>query len=379
MSTQTNKALRYTKRLVGFDTSSKLSNRLICKYLEMKLTKHGFVVERVAYLDSNRVRKINLIAKKGAGHGGLAYFGHTDVVPARRWFTKKAGPFEPKIARDRLYGRGTCDMKGSIACMLTAVQRFSWDDLKKPFYFVLTADEEIGFGGAKQVVEESKYYREMVDHQTKAIIGEPTSLEVVHAHKGSCKITAVSRGVAAHSSGTAGRNANLDMIPFLAEMKSLHDESMQNTQWQDEAFDPPTISMNICVRDNMEAFNVTPSKSVCRMYVRSMPRVDMEPVYNRIRAAAKKHEVKLKMQPFNGFWSEPDSPFVADTLQLVHKKTPRTVSFGTDGGVLTELQDKIVFGPGNIAQAHTFDEWISLEQLEQGTEMYSKLIRHWCC
>ena len=81
-------------------------------------------------------------------------------------------------------------MKGSIACMLTAAQRFAWDDLKHPIYFVCTADEEVGFGGAKRVVEESKYYREMVAHKSKAIIGEPTSLEIVHAHKGSIELVA---------------------------------------------------------------------------------------------------------------------------------------------------------------------------------------------
>ena len=114
----------------------------------MKLTKHGFVVEKIEYLDSRRVRKVNLVAKKGTGHGGLAYFSHSDVVPATKWFTKKFGPFEPTIARQRLYGRGSCAMKGSIACMLAASQQFSWDDLKKPIYFVVTADEEVGYLGA---------------------------------------------------------------------------------------------------------------------------------------------------------------------------------------------------------------------------------------
>jgi acetylornithine deacetylase len=82
------KTLRYAKRLIGFDSTSSNSNRSIAKYLEMKLTKHGFVVEVVEYRDSNNTRKVNVIAKKGSGHGGLAYFGHSDVVPAKGWFTK---------------------------------------------------------------------------------------------------------------------------------------------------------------------------------------------------------------------------------------------------------------------------------------------------
>ena len=89
------KALRYTKRLVSFDSTSSLSNRGVSKYLEAKLTKYGFVVEKIEYLDPNGVRKVNLVAKKGGGFGGLAYFAHSDVVPAIDWFSDEHGPFEP--------------------------------------------------------------------------------------------------------------------------------------------------------------------------------------------------------------------------------------------------------------------------------------------
>ena len=374
------KALRYTKRLVGFDSTSHHSNRLISKYLEMKLTKHGFVVEKVEYLDRRKVRKCNLIAKKGGGHGGLAYFSHSDVVPAKKWFTKKYSPFEAAMARERLYGRGTCDMKGSIACMLTAAQQFSWDDLQKPLYFVVTADEEIGFDGARYVVDESKLYREMVNHGTKAIIGEPTSLEVVHAHKGSVEITVKARGKAAHSSSTKGVNANYLMIPFLTEMKAIYDETESDPKWQDEMFDPPTMSLNLRVRDDSLALNITPGRSVCTIYMRTMPSVDERPLLKRIEAAAKQYGLEIEINNWGGGFSmDPNSEFVQESLKLAHRPKPKTVSYGTDGGIFTELDNKIVFGPGSIAQAHTHNEWIALEQLNLGTEMYSKMIRHWCC
>jgi acetylornithine deacetylase len=374
------KALRYAKRLVEFDSTSRLSNRLISKYLEMKLTKHGFVVEKLAYLDPNRVTKVNLIAKKGGGSGGLAYFSHTDVVPANRWFSRKFGPFEPAISRQRLYGRGSCDMKGSIACMLAAAQRFSWDDLKQPVYFVCTADEEVGFGGAKRVVEESKYYREMVANRSKAIIGEPTSLEIVHAHKGSIELVATSRGIAAHSSSRSGRNSNLAMIPFLAAIQAIHDETESDPKWQNPMFDPPTMSWNISIKDDAPAINVTASKSVCRVYLRTMPGIDETPLLNRVQRAAAEHGLELKIKRWgNSMMVDPDSAFVREALKLVHRLKAKTVSYGTDGGMFTELEDKIVFGPGSIAQAHTRDEWIALEQLSLGTEMYAKMIRNWCC
>ena len=374
------KALRYTKRLIGFDSTSHHSNRMISKYLEMKLTKHGFVVEKIEYADERKVRKTNLIAKKGGGYGGLAYFSHSDVVPAKKWFTKKYSPFEPALARERLYGRGACDMKGSIACMLTAAQGFAWDDLEQPLYFVVTADEEVGFDGARYVVEESKLYREMVAHGTKAIIGEPTSLEVVHAHKGSVEIIATARGKAAHSSSPKGINANFAMIPFLTEMKAIYDETESDPKWQDDLFDPPTLSLNLRIKDDSLALNITPGKSVCTIYMRTMPSVDETPLLKRIEKAAKNCGLEIEINQWGGgFFVDPNSEFVQQSLKLAHRPKPKTVSYGTDGGIFTELDNKIVFGPGSIAQAHTHNEWIALEQLNLGTEMYAKMIRHWCC
>lgn len=374
------KTLRYAKRLIGFDSTSHLSNRAIAKYLEMKLTKHGFVVEVVEYRDSNNLRKINVVAKKGSGHGGLAYFGHSDVVPAKRWFTKKYGPFEPAIGRERLYGRGSCDMKGSIACMLQASQRVAWDDLKKPLYVCITADEEVGFHGAKCVVEESKLYREMVDTGTKAIIGEPTSLEIVHAHKGSVLLTAKAKGVAAHSSSSAGDNANLKMIPFLTEMKAIHDLTESDSTYHNEMFDPPTLSWNIGMRDNGPARNVKASKAICHVYVRTMPGINHEKLVERAEKVAEENDLKLDVvTQGEPFFVDPSSDFVREMLELCHKKKPKTVSYGTDGGVFAEIEEKVVCGPGSIEQAHTKNEWISLEQLNQGTELYTKMIRHWCC
>jgi len=374
------KALRYAKRLIGFDSTSDRSNRAIAKYLEMKLTKHGFVVEVLEYRDSNNTRKVNVVAKKGSGNGGLAYFAHSDVVPAKKWFTDKFTPFQPAVARERLYGRGACDMKGSIACMLTAAQRISWDSMTAPLYFVVTSDEEVGFHGAKFVAEESKLYREMVDFKTKGLVGEPTSLEIVHAHKGSVEVTARAKGKSGHSSTHAARNATLKMIPFLTEMKAIFDETENDTKWHNELFDPPTLSPNILVSDNSPARNVTASRCMAKVYLRPMPAIDHEPLLERMAKVAEENEIRLKVQrQAEPFFADPASEFVQQMLSIVHKNRPRTVSYGTDGGVFSEIEEKIVCGPGSIEQAHTPNEWISLEQLDRGTEMFEKMIRHWCC
>jgi acetylornithine deacetylase len=271
-------------------------------------------------------------------------------------------------------------MKGSIACMLMASQRVAWDDLKRPIYFCITADEEVGFHGAKCVVEESKLFREMVDTGTKAIIGEPTSLEIVHAHKGSVILNARARGVEAHSSTRAGANANLKMIPFLTEMKAIHDETESDVKWHNEMFDPPTLSWNIKMHDNNPALNVKASRSFCSVYFRPMPGINHEVLIDRAKNVAEENEIKLKVErQGEPFFADPSSSYVQEMLKLCHKHKPKTVSFGTDGGVFSEIEDKVICGPGSIEQAHTKNEWISLEQLSQGTELYTKMIRHWCC
>jgi acetylornithine deacetylase len=374
------KTLRYARRLVGFESTSRLSNRLICKYLQMKLVKHGFEVEKLEYRDPQRVRKVNLVAKKGSGQGGLAYFAHTDTVPADDWHSQKYGPWEPEIARERLYGRGSCDMKGSIACMLTASRQFQRADLKQPLYLVFTADEEVGFHGARHVVSSSRRWPEMVEAQTRGIVGEPTALEIVHAHKGMCIIRATSRGKAAHSSTALGKNANLAMIPFLAEMRRIHDELENDARWQDCRFDPPTLSWNIVIHDSNRAANVTSPETTCSIYTRPIPGIDIQPLLERTRRCAAANGLEIEIfDAHSAFHTDTGNAFLQEALKLTHRSTPATVSYGTDAGVLGDLQNLIVCGPGSIAQAHTRDEWISIEQLTLGNEMYTRMIERWCC
>lgn len=373
-------SLQYNQDLIAFESTSAFTNAPVSDYVQETLTKLDFETERIEYHDDNGVQKVNVIGKKGEGSGGMAYFGHTDVVPANPWFTEEHGPFNPTIIGDKLYGRGSCDMKGSIACMMAAAKQFSAAELKNPIYITCTADEEIGYGGAKQVADNSKFYREMVDGESNGIIGEPTMLEVVYAHKGTYGFVATSKGRAAHSSTREGINANLAMIPFLTEMKSIHDEIESDPSWKNNEFDPPTMSWNIGINDHTKAFNITPPQSVCTVYFRPMPGQNADALVERARKAAVDNRIEFDLRSqATPLYVDPQSDFVKEVLQLIGKKTPRTVSYGTDGAMLSALKKIVVLGPGDIAQAHTHDEWINLDQLEKGTEIYSHLIRHWCC
>jgi acetylornithine deacetylase len=373
-------ALDYTKQLVSFESTSVLSNVAVTDYAEQQLRRIGFTVERLEYDDPNGIRKASVVGRKGSGPGGMAYFGHTDVVPADPWLFEDHGPFQPTVVGDRLYGRGSCDMKGSVACALAAAEQFSESDLKCPIYITCTADEEIGYGGAADVAERSELFQEMVAGKANGIIGEPTSLEVVHAHKGVIGFVATSRGKAAHSSTREGLNANLKMIPFLAEMKKIHDEAEVDPNWHNSEFDPPTITWNIGINDHTKAVNITPPQSVCTVYFRPMPGQDGGILLERARKAAQEHGLEFVVSVNGGaVYTDPKSDFVAEVLQIAGREQATTVSYGTDGAKLTALEKLVVCGPGSIAQAHTHDEWIALEQLEKGTDLYSRLIRHWCC
>lgn len=374
-------ALDYARKLVAFESTSNLSNLAVTDHVQKTLEQLGFVVERIEFDDDDGVSKASVVGKKGDGLGGMAYFGHTDVVPANPWFTQEHGPFEPTIKGDKLYGRGSCDMKGSIACMLAAAEQYSQAaEFRKPLYITCTADEEVGFGGAKQVALESRFFQEMVEGESNGIIGEPTALEVVYAHKGTFGFKVISRGQAAHSSTRDGLNANLAMIPFLNEMKRIHDETAADSGWRNEEFDPPDICWNIGINDHTPAINIKPPQSVCTVYFRPMPGQDPDVLINESRQIAERHGLEFRsLWRGQALYTDPDSDFVAETLSLVEQEKPaQTVSYGTDGSMLTALKSLVLLGPGDIAQAHTWDEWIALSQLERGTEIFAKLIGAWC-
>ena len=376
-------ALEYARSLVAVPSVSRDSNGPVSDVVEQHLRALGFQIERQEFLDPHGASKVNVIGRKGPcgepGAGGLAYFSHTDVVPADTWSIVEHGPFEPTVRNGRLYGRGSCDMKGSLACMLAAADCLRDAKLHAPLYIVCTADEEVGFHGARQVAESSSLYREMVAAQSRAIIGEPTELQVVYAHKGIYGFRVISHGRAAHSSTRDGVNANLAMIPFLMEMKRIHDETLSDPAWRNDDFDPPWISWNIGINDHHCAVNITAPESVCTVYFRPMPGQDGDLLIAQARTAAAECGLDFHLEcrglPLSG---DPHSEFVRDTLRIAGQPTARTVSYGTDGVCFTDLQQILVLGPGSIQQAHTDDEWIALSQLDAGTAIYEQMVRRWC-
>jgi len=375
------RAIELLRDLVAFPSVSSVSNVAITDYLADVLKPRPFECERIDYLDEHGESKSNIIASAGpAKAGGLLYCAHSDVVPVDRWEFSDAGPFDLHEANGKLYGRGSCDMKGSLACFLAAMESIPPQDWKQPVSILVTADEEVGYVGAGHVVGKSRLFGRLREQQPLTIIGEPTSLDVVHAHKGVYVLHILSEGTAGHSSTDAGVNANLAMIPFLQEMAAIYEETRSSEAWQNYEFTPPTISWNIGINDFTYASNITPERSLCTVCFRPMPGQDANALVERARGKADELGLKFEVhQSADPMYVPADAPHIRAMLELTDCQAARTVAYGTDGARLSGLNNMVVCGPGNIAQAHTVDEFIALEQIDKGVALYQKLIRHFCC
>lgn len=400
--------------LIRFPSVSSSSNHEVSLYVAGELESLGFDVELSKYEDPNGVHKYNVIGKRApAGFPdaptsneyaakqsnvhkpfGVAYFAHTDVVPTEGWHghvSKQADkntmpspgidsdPFEPVLDGKRVYGRGACDMKGSLATMISAVARVDPSEQTTPIWIACTADEEVGFDGAREMVATSAMYRDLISHQPLAIIGEPTSLQVVHAHKGIQGFRIIAKGKAAHSSTDDGVNANESMIPVINLLQQIGQRTRNDPRHHDARFSPPHLSWNYGFSDGMTAINITPPRCVAWASFRTMPTIDGSNFVAEIKDCCDQHG--LEFQPYAGgdpVWVDPTASFITDLATLT-QTDPKSVCYGTDGGEYCELDHRVVLGPGSIEQAHKPDEWISLDQLIRGTDLYEEVIRRYAC
>jgi acetylornithine deacetylase len=367
-----------TKELVSYKSESLLTNVPVTRHVMGILKGLGFQVEQLRYVDKNGVNKLSIVARLGCGGGGLTLMSHDDVVPAKQEEGWKQDPYQVRQAGGRLYGRGVCDMKGPLAATLCAAARFKAADLKQPVFIVVTSDEEIQARGAWEIVNRSKLFRDASSGY--GLICEPTKLGVVYAHKGSMSIRATASGRAAHTSTLKGKNANLDMIPFLVEMKKINDLVLTSKRYRNDEFTPPHSEWSIGINDHNMATNIYPVTSTCTINYRPMPGTSIEGLIERTKKAAKKHNIKVEVtRPGEPVYTDPTSAFVATSLKVSGTRKARTVPYGTDGlAYRVKMDNLVVLGPGDIAQAHIVDEWVEVDQLRKGVKLYERFIDHVC-
>lgn len=371
-------------KLVGFDTVSRNSNLNLIAFLEDYLNGWGVPHRRV---ENETGTKANLLATVGpaAAPGGIVLSGHTDVVPVdgQDWRTD---PFTLREADGKLYGRGTCDMKSFFAIALAMVPDFLARPMSVPIHFALSYDEEIGCLGVRPLIDQA--IRALPKPQV-VIVGEPTDMSVVNAHKSIYAFRTHVRGLEAHSSAThEGVNAVMiaaELVHFVSglaeEMKIKGDPSGR--------FDPPYTSVHVGPITGGTALNIIPRNCSFEWEFRALPDQDTNEIVSRVNAFAetllpKMHAISntTGIETVAGAFVPPLVPETgsqAETLvlKLAEQNQAHAVSYGTEAG-LFQLADipTVICGPGSILQAHKPDEFVTLAQIEACERFMGRLATH---
>ena len=356
-------------RLVRFDTTSHKSNLPLVRFVEDYLAQHGIASQLVASADG---AKASLYATIGpAAVPGVALSGHTDVVPVdgQSW---TSDPFVLAERDGRLYGRGTADMKGFLACVLAAVPDLLGRQLAVPVHIAFSYDEEVGCLGVRPLIAELG--RRFVKPRL-VIVGEPTSMSVVDSHKGPVRWRIDIQGRAAHSSmAPLGVNAISVAGKLIAELTRIEEELKAAPR--DDRFDPPYATLQITRIDGGTATNIVPVSCRLDFDVRALPGVDIHAIDRRLRAVASKcigemrrvaPEAEIEIAIANEvppFAAGNDSEAVALALHLAGQNETHAVSYATEAGLFQAAgSPSVVIGPGDIAQAHAADEWVAKDQI----------------
>ena len=368
--------------LVGFDTTSRLSNLDLIDYVQSYLKGHGIDAELTWNAEKT---KANLFATLGQSNApGIVLSGHTDVVPVdgQDW---SSDPFKAEVRGDKLYGRGTCDMKGFIAICLSKVEQILCQDLSTPIHLAFSYDEEVGCVGVVGLLEQLK---KRAVQPRACIIGEPTSMGVIRAHKGMlfkrCRVI----GKASHSSLVdQGVNA------ITAAAKTIHyvdqiAEEIKLTGPFDHQFDPPYTTLHCGVIQGGTANNIIPELCQFDFEIRNLPEDPVLPIFAKVEQFSRDLEPSMKeIEPKAGFdWhtlaeypgmntDESEQVIQMVSALLNDFSTPGKVSYGTEGGHFQAAGiPTVVCGPGSIEQAHKPDEYVALSQLKKGEQFIDTLI-----
>lgn len=366
-------------RLISFDTTSHKTNLPLIRFVEDYLAQHGLA----SSLTFNETRdKANLYATIGPQDiGGIGLSGHTDVVPVtgQNWDTD---PFRMTERDGRLYGRGTTDMKGFLACVLAAVPMLQRRRLSKPVHILFSYDEEIGCTGVRPMI--ARLGDDLVKPEM-VIVGEPTRMRVVTAHKGPVRWDVDVRGRAVHSSmAPLGVNAISYAGRLLGEIAAIEDQLAEDSR--DTRFDPPYSTLQVTLIKGGTATNIVPVSCNFGFEVRALPGLDTNAIEQRVKDYASRllapmqavaKEAGISIQQTNcvpPFSVDADSPVVSLALDLAQGDHPHAVSYATEAGLFQDAgAPSVVCGPGDIAQAHTANEWIEASELDRCMEFLDRL------
>jgi acetylornithine deacetylase len=351
-------------------------NRAIVEFLANSFESLGFTCELVP--TGGNPEKLNLIATLGSGPGGLVLAGHTDTVPLDEnlW---SVDPFSVTERDGKIYGLGITDMKGFFPIIMEAVKPLLNHNFKEPLIILATSDEETSMQGARTIAELGR------PKARAAVIGEPTGLQPVRAHKGIMMESVKILGQSGHSSNPALGNNALDAMHSVITDLMLYREQLKE-RYTSPLFEVPHPTLNLgCIHGGDNPNRICGSCEL-EFDVRLMPGMHIDTVREEIRNRVTKVVTPLGLKVeieglFTGvpaFFAEQNSALLKIAEELSGNPAIN-VAFGTEGPFLQELgMDTIIMGPGNIDQAHQPDEYMSIGMIDPYINVLRKLITKYC-
>jgi acetylornithine deacetylase len=374
------RAINLLEKLVAFNSTSHLTNLPILDFIESVLTPYGIECTRISSPEGN---KANLYARIGSDTAsGIVLSGHTDVVPVdgQAWDTD---PFQLTEKNGKLYGRGTCDMKGFLACCLALAPEWAERKRRTPIYLAFSYDEEIGCLGVPSMAAKLAEFK-----PAYVLIGEPTMMQVVTAHKGVFSFETMVYGLEAHSSqphlGVNAVHVGAKLVNFLIELGA----EIKISGLRDERFEPPSSTIHVGVMEGGTARNIIPKECYIHWEIRPLPGEDHQAIISRIEDYCRELEEEMqKVHPNARIESKPMSRMLGVTLpahatqyaaavkHAAGTNQELAVSFGTEAGVFNHSGiPSIICGPGSIDQAHKPNEFVDTKQLELCLAFLNRLV-----
>lgn len=351
------------EHLVAFPSVSADRNLDIIAYIQDFLTTRGFTLHRIA---GTTGQKAGLFASIGPPGAGVLLSAHTDVVPVAGQSWTRA-PFAMTREADRLYGRGTTDMKGFLACTLALADRAARADLTEPLKLSLSYDEEIGCVGIRQMIGQ---LAPTIGLPRAVIVGEPTGMQVAIGHKGKTALRAICHGQAGHSALAPNFvNALHVAADFINKIRTLQDDLAMNGA-QDPAYDIPYSTLHAGKLTGGSALNIVPDRAVIDFELRHLPADDPGAILARLAAP------RIEIEQINAYpgldLAAADAGFALPLAQSQITKVP----FGTEAGYFAAMGiPTVVCGPGDMqGQGHKPDEYIEAAQLAACDAMMDRLL-----
>ena len=383
MSVNSKSLLEKLNNIVGLPSVSSAnpsvdtSNKAVIDHLAEQFESLGFECELIP-IPGSETTKFNLIATLGSGPGGLVLAGHTDTVPLDEelW---SVDPFKVTQRDGKLFGLGVTDMKGFFPIIMEAVKPLLDKSFKEPLIILATADEETSMQGARSIAQLGR------PKARAAIIGEPTGMQPVKAHKGIMMDSVRLLGQSGHSSDPSLGNNALDAMHVVISDLMIFREELK-CRYNSELFSIPHPTLNLGVIHGGDNPNRICGHCELEFDIRLMPGMHIETVRaeirNRIATLMDPLGIKFELAAlFTGvpaFFADENSALLR-TAEKLTGHSGISVAFGTEGPFLQELgMDTIIMGPGNIDQAHQPDEYMSIDMIEPCIDVLQKMISHHC-